>query len=131
MPLFPRDALGLELTDSLFKLVEIKRGFRRIRLTQYVVHPVLPMEERSASDREEWIQSVREALNGRRFRTRHVHLALGNRQVVTGIWKLPEMREARMRRWIGRRWARCAGWWGSCSVMPIWLRRWPGRRVVR
>ncbi|PTX53684.1 type IV pilus assembly PilM-like protein [Melghirimyces profundicolus] len=105
MPLIPRYALGMELTDSLFKLVEMKRGFKKTRLTQYVVHPLLPfwMKEHSAVDREELIHSISDALAGRRLKTRKVHLALGNRQVVTGIWHIPEMRPNRMRRWIRKK----------------------------
>lgn len=102
MPLFSRYALGMEWSDSLFKLVEIKKGFRKIRLTQYTVHPLLSAwrENPSAMDREELILSVRDALAGRRLKTRRVHLALGARHVVTGIWKIPRMRASRMRRWI-------------------------------
>lgn len=105
MPLFPRFSLGMEMNDSLFKLVEMKKGLRRTRLTQYVVHPLLPVwqEERTAVDREELIQSVRDALSGRRLRTRQVHLTLSNRHVTTGVWNIPEMRPSRMRRWIEKK----------------------------
>lgn len=105
MPLFPRYALGVELTDSLFKLVEVKKGLRRTRLTQYVVHPLLPVwqEESTSADREELIQSIRDALHSRRLRTRRVHLTLGSQQVVTGVWSLPEMRLSRMQRWIEKK----------------------------
>lgn len=105
MPLFPRFSLGMEMNDSLFKLVEMKKGLRRTRLTQYVVHPLLPVwqEERTAVDREELIQSIRDALLGRRFRTRRVHLTLSNRHVITGVWNIPEMRPSRVRRWIEKK----------------------------
>ncbi|SMO85741.1 type IV pilus biogenesis protein PilM [Melghirimyces algeriensis] len=110
MALFPRYALGMEWTDSLLKLVEMKRGFRRVRLMQYMVHPLFKeeMAQQSEVDREEWIQSVREALADRRFKTRNVHLALGNRHVVTAIWKIPEIDSNRMRRWIEKK------------VIPMW-----------
>ncbi|SFS46364.1 type IV pilus biogenesis protein PilM [Marininema halotolerans] len=102
MSLIPRYSLGMELSDSLFKLVEIRKGLRQTRLTQYVTHPLLPMwsGERELAEREELIQSIRDALRGRKFRTTKVHLSLSNRHVVTGIWYVPEMRAGRMRRWI-------------------------------
>ncbi|MFC4077134.1 type IV pilus biogenesis protein PilM [Salinithrix halophila] len=105
MPLFRRYALGMELSDSLFKLVEIRKGFRRVRLTQAVTHPLLPAwtGKRELVEQEEMIYSIRDALAGRPLHTRRVHVSLGNRHVVTGIWKIPEMRMARMRRWIEKK----------------------------
>ncbi|SDX42879.1 Tfp pilus assembly protein, ATPase PilM [Marininema mesophilum] len=102
MSLIPKYSMGIELSDSLFKLVEIRQGFRRTHLTQYVAHPLLPVwsGKRELDEREELIQSIQDALLGRRFRTRKVHLSLSNRHVVTGVWYVPEMRAGRMRRWI-------------------------------
>ncbi|WP_380165434.1 type IV pilus biogenesis protein PilM [Kroppenstedtia sanguinis] len=105
MPLLPRFSLGIEMDNSLFKLVEMKKSLRRIRLNQYVVHPLLPVwqEERTAVDRDELIQSLRDALLNRHFRTHRVHLTLSNRHVTTGVWNIPEMRSSRMRRWIEKK----------------------------
>jgi type IV pilus assembly protein PilM len=99
---FRRYAIGVELTDSMFKMVELKRSLRKVRLSQYVVHPLLPMwmGKRSIIEPEELIQSIRETLSNRRLHTRQVRLALGNRHVVTASWQVPEMRRSRMRRWI-------------------------------
>ncbi|WP_169713817.1 type IV pilus biogenesis protein PilM [Paludifilum halophilum] len=105
MSLIRRYALGMELTDSMFKLVEVKKGIRRPRLTQYVVHPLLPvwMGEEMQVEADELIQSICDALVGRDLHTRRVHLTLSNRQIVTGIWYTPEMRKQRMRRWIEKK----------------------------
>lgn len=102
---FRRYAIGVELTDSMFKLVELKKGFRQLQLSQYVIHPLLPiwMGERSLADPDELIQSIQDALNGQRLHTRRVWITLGNRHVVTGIWHLPEMGASRMRRWIEKK----------------------------
>ncbi|MDR6227369.1 type IV pilus biogenesis protein PilM [Desmospora profundinema] len=102
---FRRYAIGVELTDSMFKLVELKRSFRRIQLSQYVVHPLLSiwMGERSIAEPDELSQSVQDALSSRRLHTRRVRVALGNRHVVTGTWHVPEMGRSRMRRWIEKK----------------------------
>ena len=150
MPLFPRFSLGMEMNDSLFKLVEMKKGLRRTRLTQYVVHPLLPVwqEERTAVDREELIQSIRDALLGRRFRTRRVHLTLSNRHVITGVWNIPEMRPSGCGGGLKRKFFRSGispmtiltsiisrsamsgrkgitkQWWWRSPRVPMWSRWW-------
>ncbi|PTM60036.1 type IV pilus biogenesis protein PilM [Desmospora activa] len=102
---FRRYAIGVELTDSVFKLVELKKGFRRLQLSQYVIHPLLPiwMGERSIIDPDELIQSIQDVLSTQRLHTRQVRVALGHRHVVTGRWHLPEMGAGRMRRWIEKK----------------------------
>ena len=150
MPLFPRFSLGMEM-DSLFKLVEMKKGLRRTRLTQYVVHPLLPVwqEERTAVDREELIRigfgmpfwvDVSEP-DG------FISLSAAG-HVITGVWNIPEMRPSRVRRWIekkvfrsgispmtiltsiisrsamsGRKGITKQWWWRSPRV-PMWSRWW-------
>ncbi|QKG85338.1 pilus assembly protein PilM [Kroppenstedtia pulmonis] len=110
MPMFQRFALGMELTDSLYKLVEVKKGMGRIRMTQYVVHPLLPVwrDGNDWTEPEELIQTIRDSLTTRRLRTRRVHLTLNNRNVITGLWRIPEMNKQRMHRWIQHK------------VLPAW-----------
>lgn len=94
--------IGIEITDSLFKLVEVKRRRKKFLLKQYIVHPFpyIWSYDGVLYKREEFIQTIQEALLGQRFRTKQVHVAVSSKHVILKKMKVPEMRKRRYRKWI-------------------------------
>ncbi len=101
---FRKALLGVELSDSLFKLVELQRKRRKVRINQMVVHPLPPkwMQNGKITDPEELVSAIREALLGRRFRTRKVHLAINSNHTVIQQIKVPEMRKRKLHKMLQR-----------------------------
>lgn len=99
---FRRKMLGLELNDTLLKLVELHKQGRKVRLEQMVAHPLPSVWSKDGEfiEQEALIQSVREALLGRRFATRKVHLALNSRHVTVQRKRVPILSERRLKKWI-------------------------------
>jgi type IV pilus assembly protein PilM len=99
---FRRKALGLELNDTLLKLAEVYTAGRKVRLDQVVAHPLPSVWSKDGEfvEQEELVQSVREALLGRRFATRKVHLALSSRHVLIRRERVPIMGRRRLRKWV-------------------------------
>jgi type IV pilus assembly protein PilM len=94
--------IGIELSPSFFKLVEVKKGRRRFDLHQYVVHPLPSVWSQGGSllEREEFIHAVQEALLGRDLHTERVHVAIpGRHAVLKRVW-VPEMPKRKYRGWI-------------------------------
>ena len=75
---FRRYRLGLEWTDSFFKLVEVHQSRGKIRVTDAAVHPLPPgwFRKEGVVEPESVVQAVREALKGKKLRTRKVHIAI-------------------------------------------------------
>jgi Tfp pilus assembly PilM family ATPase len=94
--------VGVELSSSFFKLVEVKKKRKNMELLQYVVHPLPSVWAESGTflDREELIQTIQEALLGRRLNTKRVHVSIHCRHVLFKRVMLPEMRKRKYRRWI-------------------------------
>ncbi|MBA4496148.1 pilus assembly protein PilM [Paenactinomyces guangxiensis] len=99
---FRRRMLGLELNDTLLKLVEVQSVRRKVRLNQVVAHPLPSVWSKDGEfiEKEELVQSVREALLGRRFATRKVHMAINSRHVLVQRERVPQLGKRRLRRWI-------------------------------
>ncbi|SEN34208.1 type IV pilus biogenesis protein PilM [Lihuaxuella thermophila] len=99
---FRRKALGLELNDTLLKLAEVHTSGRKVRLDQVVAHPLPSVWSKDGEfiEQEELVQSVREALLGRKFSTRKVHLALSSRHVLIRRERVPLMGRRRLRKWV-------------------------------
>jgi type IV pilus assembly protein PilM len=119
MLFFRRSCLGLELSDSLLKIVELQRWWGPPRLKQVIIHPLVPIwsAEEGWTEKEELIQSIQEALAEGRLGTRKVRLSLSNRHVITQKWKVPEMNRQRMRRWIQRK--VLPEWQHPCGENPL------------
>lgn len=101
---FGKALLGIELSDSLFKLVELQRKGRKVRINQMVVHPLPPkwMKNGTIAEPDELVSAIREALMGRRFRTRKVQLAINSNHTVIQQIKVPEMRKRKLRKMLQR-----------------------------
>ncbi|MBA4602791.1 type IV pilus biogenesis protein PilM [Thermoactinomyces mirandus] len=94
--------IGIELSPSFFKLAEVKKRRNKMWLYQYVVHPLPSIWswESSIWEREEFIQSVQEALLGRDLHTKRVHVAINSKYVIYKRVMVPEMRKRKYRSWL-------------------------------
>lgn len=94
--------IGVELSSSFFKLVEVKKKRKNMQLLQYVVHPLPSVwaESDVFLEREELIHTIQEALLGRKLNTRRVHVSINCRHVLFKRVMLPEMRKRKYRGWI-------------------------------
>ncbi|MFC7439991.1 type IV pilus biogenesis protein PilM [Laceyella putida] len=94
--------IGIELSPSLFKLVEVKKRRKAMELQQMVVHPLPSVwaKEPFFLEREELIQTIQEALLGRRLHTERVHVGINCREVVFKRVMVPEMRKRQYRRYL-------------------------------
>lgn len=94
--------LGVELSSSYFKLVEVKKRRRKFSLEQIVVHPLPSIWSKQSTllEREELVQTIQEALLGRRLHTEQVHVGIDCREVVFKRVTVPEMRKGKYRHWI-------------------------------
>ncbi|TCS96508.1 type IV pilus biogenesis protein PilM [Hazenella coriacea] len=94
--------LGLELNDTLLKLVEVSQKKKQIRVEQVVSHPLPSVWNRDGVfiEQEELTQSVKEALTGRRFSTRKVHVALNSRHVMIQHKQVPIMKKRQLPRYL-------------------------------
>lgn len=101
MPLWQKK-LGLELNDTLLKLVEVSQKKKQIRVEQFVSHPLPSVWNRDGVfiEQEELTQSVKEALAGRSFSTRKVHVALNSRHVVIQHKQVPIMKKRQLPRYL-------------------------------
>ena len=99
---FRRYRLGMEWTDSLFKLVELHQRRGRVRVTEAVVHPLPPGWLRNGEivEPDHVIQAIRDALEGKKLHTRKVRIAFGGSHVRVMRRRLPELRKRRLRKWI-------------------------------
>lgn len=94
--------LGVELSTSYFKLVEVNKRRRKFVLEQMVVHPLPSIWSKQSSflEREELVQTIQEALLGRHLHTDQVHISIDCREVIFKRITVPEMRKWKYRRWI-------------------------------
>lgn len=102
---FRRFRLGMEWTDSLFKLVELYQSRGKIRVTEAVVHPLPPdwFREGAVVEPENVVQAVRDALKGKKLHTRKVHIAVGGGHVQVMRRRLPELGKRGLRKWVQKR----------------------------
>lgn len=102
---FRRYRLGMEWTDSLFKLVELYQSRGEIRVTEAVVHPLPPdwFRKGEVAEPEHVVQAVREALKEKKLHTRKVRIAVGGRHVQVMRRRLPELRKRRLRKWVQKK----------------------------
>jgi|GEM_PF-2667867 len=102
---FRRYRLGLEWTDSFFKLVEVHQSRGKIRVTDAAVHPLPPgwFRKEGVVEPESVVQAVREALKGKKLRTRKVHIAISGGHVRVMRRRLPELGRRRLRKWVQRK----------------------------
>jgi type IV pilus assembly protein PilM len=94
--------IGIEISSTMFKLAEVTKRGRRMKLHQMVVHPFPPVWAKSGSlfEKEEFIHCVQEALVGRRMRSGPAHVAISGKQVVLKRIRVPEMKRRKYRRFI-------------------------------
>lgn len=99
---FRRYRLGMEWTDSLFKLVELHQRRGRVRVTEAVVHPLPPGWLRNGEivEPDHVIQAIREALEGKKLHTRKVRIAVGGSHVRVMRRRLPELGKRKLCKWI-------------------------------
>ena len=91
---FRRYRLGLEWTDSFFKLVEVhqSRGKDpRDRCGGASASAGMVPERREMVEPESVVQAVREALKGKKLHTRKVHIAISGGHVRVMRRRLPEL----------------------------------------
>lgn len=96
--------IGIELSPSLFKLVEVKKRHKAMELQQIVVHPLPSIwaKEPFFLEREELIQTIQEALLGRRLHTERVQVGINSREVIFKRVMVPEMRKSRYRPYLAK-----------------------------
>ncbi|TCW39185.1 type IV pilus biogenesis protein PilM [Laceyella sacchari] len=94
--------IGIELSASFFKLVEVKKRRKSMELQQMVVHPLPSIWAREPYflEREELIQTIQEALLGRRLHTERVRIGINCREVIFKRLMVPEMRKRQYRTYI-------------------------------
>ena len=102
---FRRYRLGLEWTDSFFKLVELCQRRGRILVTDAVVHPLPPgwFREGTVAEPESVVQAVRDVLKEKKLHTRKVHIAVGGGHVRVMRRRLPELGKRGLRKWIQKK----------------------------
>lgn len=125
---FRRYRLGLEWSDSFFKLVELYQSRGRIRVTEAVVHPLPPgwFREGTVAEPESVVETVRDALKGKKLHTRKVHIAVSGGHVRVMRRRLPELGKRGIRKWVQKKVLPEAGlpWedpvFDCCPVGHVW-----------
>ncbi|MCS1351440.1 type IV pilus biogenesis protein PilM [Mechercharimyces sp. CAU 1602] len=101
---FTRNMLAMELSDSLVKIVEVKVKRKRLksRMIEYMAHPFPStwIDGGDLQEREAFIQTMREGMKEKKFRTRKAVLSLNCSDVYIVKQSIPELRNRRLRKWF-------------------------------
>ncbi|WP_139992372.1 type IV pilus biogenesis protein PilM [Paenibacillus paridis] len=95
--------LGIEITDSGVKICEIQqKGKRSIRLLNYSSRP-LPagvIDDGKVIDKERLRETIKMALDARRFTSKYVHFAIPSQMAMVRSIKLPDLVNAELKKLV-------------------------------
>ncbi|MBS7529244.1 pilus assembly protein PilM [Hazenella sp. IB182353] len=99
---FWRKRLGLELNDTLLKLVQVKQRHKSLEVQKVVAHPFPSIWSEDGIFIEEagLIETIREALAGHKFASKKVHVAIHSRHVYIQKHQIPIMKKRKRKEWI-------------------------------
>ena len=88
----PKNVLGLDITSSSVKLIELSRAGAGYRVDSYMVRPLPPnaVVEKNISDRDAVVETIRKVVSQAKPKCSEVACAVAGSAVITKIIEMPE-----------------------------------------
>ena len=87
----PKSLLGLDITSSAVKLLEISRNGNRYKVESYMVRPLPPntVVEKNINDVEALAEIIRKVVNQAKAKARDTAVAVSGSSVITKVIEMP------------------------------------------